>query len=64
MLLVAAGGGDKVGVVFVVDICTLGAELFREGAACAVVARHEVALGKEVAFQGTHADAAGTDEIY
>ena len=59
-----AGGGNKVGVVFVVDICTLGAEFFREGAAGAVVARHDVAFGKEVAFQGTHADAAGTDEIY
>ena len=62
--LVAADVGDEFRVVLIVDISPLGAQFFGQGARRAVISRHCESLGKKIAFQCTHADAAGTDEIY
>ena len=61
---VTAGFGDGIGVVVVMDEGSLFAELLGEGAGCAVVAAHGDAFREEIAFEGAHADAAGSDEIY
>lgn len=55
--------GDEVKVIVEMDVGTFTDELFGEERRCAVITGDVLALSQEIADEGTHADATGTDEI-
>ncbi len=61
---VAESGGYGVGLRAERDVHALGRESVGEGCGCAVISGHLLAFGQEVAFEGGHAYAAGSDEVY
>ena len=63
-LLVAKCVGDKLGVLFEVNVGSLFDEFVGEGAGCPVVSGNLLALGEKVSYECAHSDASGTEEIY
>ena len=59
----AEGLRDELGIIFVVDQCTLFGECFGQRRRCQVIARYVVSFAEEVAYQRTHAYATDTDKV-
>ena len=62
-LRLAAGSGNGIDILFVMDEHTLRLQLTRQRAGSLVVASHDKAFLEEVASDGTHSDASGSYKI-